>query len=61
MFKFTCSKCGAELEAYDNGAMPGSKEKEPIICPECKNNCGEHMANGVWVVRVVKSGKGGSE
>ena len=36
------------FKAEDNGAMPGSKEKEAIICPFCGENNGEQMANGTW-------------
>ena len=49
MFIITCNKCKESFKAEDNGGMPGGKEKETIHCPTCNADCGEHMANGIWI------------
>lgn len=49
MFICTCTKCNKMFKAEDNGAMPGSKDKEPINCPFCGAYNGEQMANGTWI------------
>jgi len=43
-----CSKCKKLYEVVEyGGAMPGSKEKEDIICPYCGFKY-EEMSNGTF-------------
>ena len=45
-----CENCKLPFHVTEhNLAMPGTKEKEPIDCPYCKNIISEETSNGWWV------------
>ena len=44
-----CTKCGKPFKVSEhNLTMPGTKEREPIICPYCNHNVDERISNGWW-------------
>jgi DNA-directed RNA polymerase subunit RPC12/RpoP len=44
-----CTKCGKPFIVSEHHlAMPGTQEKEAIICPYCDHTVDERMSNGWW-------------
>lgn len=49
-----CEKCNETFVVSEHHLqMPGTKEREPIICPYCKHINGERVSNGWWNTRKL--------
>jgi DNA-directed RNA polymerase subunit RPC12/RpoP len=45
-----CSNCSKPFKVTEYKlAMPGTKEREPIICPYCNQTIDERISNGWWI------------
>lgn len=49
-----CNKCDEYFVITEHKLqMPGTKEREPIICPYCKEINYERVSNGWWNTRKL--------
>lgn len=49
-----CDKCNEVFVVIEHKLqMPGTKEREPIICPYCKHTNREQISNGWWDTRKL--------
>lgn len=49
-----CSYCGTELEIDECDTMPGNREMEDVLCPECGCVVTRVFTSGIPKTTVVK-------